>query len=274
MRGGSQSILLEADDGYLYVVKLQDNPQHRRTLVNEWIATGLLRSMGISAPIPAMIEVSQSFLDQYPLVCFHLGSKVWRPSPGVHFGSRYPDNITVYDFLPRILLKRLRNLSDFVGALVMDVWLAHADNRQAVFYRCDNSDGEVPAPFTAVMIDNGYCLGGAEWNLERKIAPLHLDKAVYEGCWCEEVIEGWLARLERIPESLMWELAATIPAVWLGGDRIVLDGVIDGLLHRRGHVLDLIQQHVVQRGLLGSPRVRRVPVGRASRKSGRQLGVA
>ena len=42
MRGGAQAHLLEADDGRWYVVKFLENPQHRRILVNEWIAGGIL----------------------------------------------------------------------------------------------------------------------------------------------------------------------------------------------------------------------------------------
>jgi len=42
MRGGAQSHLMRCDDGYYYVVKFQNNPQHRRILVNEgfavWVA--------------------------------------------------------------------------------------------------------------------------------------------------------------------------------------------------------------------------------------------
>ena len=34
MRGGAQSHLMRCDDGNYYVVKFQNNPQHRRVLVN------------------------------------------------------------------------------------------------------------------------------------------------------------------------------------------------------------------------------------------------
>ena len=40
MRGGAQAHLLLADNGRYYVVKFKNNPQHRRILVNEWIARG------------------------------------------------------------------------------------------------------------------------------------------------------------------------------------------------------------------------------------------
>ncbi len=35
MRGGAQSHLMRCSDGHYYVVKFQNNPQHRRILVNE-----------------------------------------------------------------------------------------------------------------------------------------------------------------------------------------------------------------------------------------------
>ncbi len=35
MRGGAQSHLMRCDDSHYYVVKFQNNPQHRRVLVNE-----------------------------------------------------------------------------------------------------------------------------------------------------------------------------------------------------------------------------------------------
>jgi hypothetical protein len=41
MRGGAQSHLMRCDDGYYYVVKFQNNPQHRRILVNELLGTRL-----------------------------------------------------------------------------------------------------------------------------------------------------------------------------------------------------------------------------------------
>ena len=49
MRGGAQAHLIEAADGHCYVVKFLNNPQHRRILVNEWIASVFLRYLGISS---------------------------------------------------------------------------------------------------------------------------------------------------------------------------------------------------------------------------------
>src|SRR5713226_6417980 len=47
MRGGSQSHLMRCSDGNYYVVKFQNNPQHRRILVNELLGTRLARRLGL-----------------------------------------------------------------------------------------------------------------------------------------------------------------------------------------------------------------------------------
>jgi len=41
MRGGAQSHLMRCSDKNYYVVKFQNNPQHRRILVNELLGTKL-----------------------------------------------------------------------------------------------------------------------------------------------------------------------------------------------------------------------------------------
>src|SRR5580765_4612525 len=90
MRGGAQAHLLEADDGNFYVVKFRNNPQHRRILVNELIASALLDYLRISAPPTAFIQVTADFLQANPDACLTLGSRRVAVEPGWHFGSRYP----------------------------------------------------------------------------------------------------------------------------------------------------------------------------------------
>ena len=50
MRGGAQAHLLECADGGFYVVKFVNNPQHRRILINEWLANSFLRYLQIHVP--------------------------------------------------------------------------------------------------------------------------------------------------------------------------------------------------------------------------------
>ena len=62
MRGGAQAHLLEGGDGYFYVTKFRENPQHVRILVNEWIAARLLEYLRIAAPKVAIVELDDGAL--------------------------------------------------------------------------------------------------------------------------------------------------------------------------------------------------------------------
>src|SRR6267154_631955 len=50
LRGGAQAHLLEGEDGAYYVAKFTNNPQHRRILINEWLACAFLRYLQIYVP--------------------------------------------------------------------------------------------------------------------------------------------------------------------------------------------------------------------------------
>jgi hypothetical protein len=55
--GGAQAHLIEADDGYSYVVKFLNNPQGHRILTNEFIASQLMQAMALSTPVIALITL-------------------------------------------------------------------------------------------------------------------------------------------------------------------------------------------------------------------------
>src|SRR5689334_3040965 len=126
MRGGAQAHLVAADDGNFYVVKFDNNPQHRRVLVNEWISSVLLDYLQLTAARCAIVDVGADFLAANPDVRIHLGNSDEQPAPGWHFGSRYPGDpsrIAVYDFLPDLLLAKVANAAEYPGALVFDQWM-------------------------------------------------------------------------------------------------------------------------------------------------------
>ena len=61
MRGGAQAHLIEADDGKFYVVKFRNNPQHRRILVNELVASVFLNYLRITTPAGEILEDKSLF---------------------------------------------------------------------------------------------------------------------------------------------------------------------------------------------------------------------
>src|SRR5581483_4804174 len=191
MRGGAQAHLVQAEDGAFYVVKFTNNPQHRRILVNEWLAGSLLRYLQIHVPEVAIVEFTQEFVTANPDLCVSIGSRHDPVPPGLHFGSRlavHPERVAIFDFIPDKLLIQVENRVDFLGMLVFDKWVANADSRQAVFFRARAKTwtplkGESPARigFFAQMIDHGFAFNGAHWDFpDSPIQGLYFRTSVYD----------------------------------------------------------------------------------------------
>jgi len=249
MRGGAQSHLLEADDGRFYVVKFRNNPQHRRVLINEAVASTLLRYLQISAPEVAIIAVSSEFLDANPDLSLQLGAPRVPVEPGWHFGSRYPgdpDQLAVYDFIPDALLGQVVNLREFVGMLAFDKWTGNADGRQAVFFRSRISEWTAARTatrpgFLAWMIDHGFAFNGPYWDFPD--SPLHgvyHRPVVYQTIRSLDDFSPWLDRIAYFPIEVMDQAFRGVPVQWLNGERETLEELLERLMKRRGLVAGLL----------------------------------
>lgn len=251
MRGGAQAHLLECDDGHFYVVKFRNNPQHRRVLINEWIAAVFLEYLQISTPPVAMVNLSEAFLDANPEIHIQLGSRRQPPEPGWHFGSRYPGDpakVMIYDFLPDALLDKVVNAREFLGALVFDKWMGNADSRQAIFCRARLKEwlpGSAAHPLrlglVAQMIDHGYVFEGPHWHFgDSPLQGLYFRNAVYKGVRGLGDFEPWLDRVVHFPEEVVDQAVKQIPSAWLAGQEDEFTSLLDRLLARRKRVPGLI----------------------------------
>lgn len=251
MRGGAQAHLIQASDGACYVVKFQNNPQHRRILVNEWIGASFLNYLGISTPEPAIVRVSDAFLQAHPEVYIQLGSKRSAIQPGWHFGSRFPGDPlrnVVYDFLPDSLLDKVENLADFLGVLVFDKWIGNADSRQAVFFRARlrewlPASGAHPLRlgFVAHMIDHGYIFDGPHWQFrDAPLQGLYFRTMVYREVRGLADFHPWLERIAHFPEEVVDQTLKQIPPAWIDGDEAELHTLLERLLLRGKRVADLL----------------------------------
>lgn len=251
MRGGAQAWLMEAADGHFYVVKFKNNPQHRRILVNEWVAAVLLDYLEIATPKVAAVSIDGNFLQENSAVAIELGSRRIPVEPGWHFGSRFPghpDRLAVYDFLPDPLLVRVANLDHFLAVLVFDKWVANADSRQAIFFRARLRDwfagrehaGEVG--FVAQMIDHGYAFNGPHWQFQdSSLSGLYPRRVVYERVRGFQDFEPWLERVVHFPDTVLDEAYRSVPREWLAdGEEEELEKVLERLLQRRARVPDLL----------------------------------
>ncbi len=252
MRGGAQAHLIECDDGHFYVVKFRNNPQHRRILVNEWIASVFLNYLQISTPETAIVNLPADFLARHPEIHIQLGSRHVPVEPGWHFGSRYPGDpakVMVYDFVPDLLLEKVVNLNEFLGALAFDKWIGNADARQSIFFRArlrrlqPSRDEHPPAlGFVAYMMDHGYVFDGPHWTFsDSPLQGLYFRPSVYQKVASWDDFQPWLDRLIHFPEEVVDQAQKQIPPEWLEGDESSLERLLMRLMERRKRVPDLIR---------------------------------
>ncbi len=251
MRGGAQAHLLEADDGGFYIVKFQNNPQHRRILINEVIAAGILEHLQIDSPPHQMVSLSQSFLDANPDVHLQMGTSRIPVRPGWHFGSRHPgnpDTMAIYDFVPDVLLNQVANADQFLAILAFDRWVANSDGRQSIFFRAQLNDwlarpGIPPRKlgFVALMIDHGFAFNGPHWDLpESAISGLYPRRIVYENVRSLSDFEPWLERILNFPPEVFDKALRQLPPEWTVGDSSALEDLLEALFRRRKRIPDLL----------------------------------
>lgn len=258
MRGGAQAHLLGCDDGSYYVVKFRENPQHRRILINEWLAATFLDFLRVAAPVVRPVEVRAEFLESEPHIRLQLGQREIPIVPGRHFGSRFPghpDRDAVYDYLPDSLMPQTTNLRDFWGVLVFDKWAGNADSRQAVFCRRRLRDmlgskaGQgTKKGFVALMVDHGFILEGPHWNLSRApLQGLYFRPIVYQELRSMDDFEPWLSLVRSMPEEIFDRALRSVPQEWLDGDLPQLEAVLERLYQRREIAADLVRESISAR---------------------------
>ena len=269
MRGGAQSHLMRCSDGYYYVVKFQNNPQHRRVLVNELLGTRLAKRLGLPTTPVAVVEVSEELIALTPDLAIETPRSRIPCQPGPQFGSRYPGDprrMALHDFLPDEQLREVWNLHDFAGMLVFDKWTCNTNGRQTVFFRRvaqpstgiqrlgsfhgtardaspGDETGDVPdPPYEAVMIDQGFCFNAGEWNYpDAPLRGLYTRNRVYEGVIGMESFGPWMSRLENgITTRVLADMISEVPSEWYEDDYDALNRLVEQLDRRRPRVPELL----------------------------------
>lgn len=242
MRGGAQSHLMRCSDDHYYVVKFQNNPQHRRILVNELLGTRLAARLGLPTVPVAIVDVSEELIRLTPELAMELPRARIPCQPGLQFGSRYPGDprhLALHDFLPDEQLREVKNLHEFAGMLVFDKWTCNTNGRQTVFF--NDEDGST-ARYKTRMIDQGFCFNAGEWNFpDAPLRGLYARNRVYQGVTGMESFAPWLERLEGgMTERVLDEIIREIPPVWYEDDYDTLLRLLEQLHRRRPRVPDLI----------------------------------
>jgi hypothetical protein len=238
MKGQTRSQLVNCSDGNLYVIKTAPNPEHRRVLANELLATLIGACIWLPFPAIAIVRIpTQLLLALTEGRCFTLGA--YEPeATGSHFGSRYAfePRLQTMDFMPPDILHRLKSTRAFAGMLAFDKWMGNVDDRQAIFTRI------APDPmYSARFIDQSMCFNGAEWSFpDIPLRGCYEQNEVYTNVTDWGSFEPWLSRIETLSPDVIWAVANSVPANWYDGQERSLDALINTLIARRAKVRDLI----------------------------------
>ncbi len=243
VRGESQSHLLVGDDGNLYVVKFQNNPQHQRLLANEWLGSHLATLLGLPVPAAKIIEVTDGFTEGNPEMCYERQGRTVGYRGGLQFGSTYIGKLfpsrAPLEYLPESMMHRLANPEAFLGFLLLDRWTCNADCRQAVFLPERHH-------FRAVGIDFGECFGSSSWKL--KDCPsrgLTAYSALYFGAESLRSFDEWMHKLDTLDDATVWDGFRTMPEEWYQGDRMSAVALVDALIRRKKSMRQILQQLAV-----------------------------
>jgi hypothetical protein len=258
MRGGAQSHLMRCSDGHYYVVKFQNNPQHRRILVNELLGTRLAGRLGLPTTPVAIVHVSEELIRLTPELSMEMPRSRVPCQSWLQFGSRYPGDprrLTLHDFLPDEQLRGVENLHDFAGMLVFDKWTCNTNGRQTIFFREETrrpfpqGDGtenrDAPSEerdYRAAMIDQGFCFNAGEWNYpDAPLRGLYARNRVYEGVIGMQSFAPWTERVEKnVTERVLAEVIREIPPEWYEDDYDSVNQLLEQLYKRRARVPELL----------------------------------
>jgi len=258
MRGGAQSHLMRCSDENYYVVKFQNNPQHRRILVNELLGTRLAARLGLPTAAVEIVHVSEELIRLTPELCMEMPHSRVPCEAGPQFGSRYPGDpryLTLHDFLPDEQLRAVENLHEFAGMLVFDKWTCNTNGRQTIFFReelrrsnmrgagtVEGGERSEDQGYKAAMIDQGFCFNAGEWNYpDAPLRGLYARNRVYEGVTGMESFAPWIERVEKnITERVLAEIIGDIPPQWYADDYDAVLRLLEQLYRRRTRVPELI----------------------------------
>lgn len=231
LRGVCQSSVVEASDGFLYVLKTS-GPKMPNLLFNEAFGSEVLSHFGLPAATWKPLKLNSEFIEAHPEMWFKSArNRSYRPIPGLHFGSRLVSSkrcAGTYQIIPSSWVTRVKNRTHFLGALAIDIWSNHCDHRQAIYTRSGGF-------FKATFIDNGHMFGGPMGTeITSPRCCMTYDLAVYRGLEILRSLQGWHDRILEADLAEVRQLAEKIPSEWFSPEQ--LDRTLEAL-HLRRHKL-------------------------------------
>lgn len=247
--GGTQPLLVAADDGNFYVVKLKGNPQGTSVLFNELVSSRIARLLGLSVPNFQLARIGDSMAkDLY----FETERGRRHVHSGLHFASRVvirPLQGRIYETFPRKWLPLLRNPEMLAGSAVFHLWLKNLDRPQLLYWRFSQEK-----KFTITVYDHGHCLGGPEWRGGSRVGSYGLRE------YSRTELAFWHERLARISRESLLDAFDNVPEEWGCNKNAHLCGLASNVLSWREQVLESLRACSIGNEVLPNSFVPGLPV--------------
>jgi len=237
LRGGSQSRLVRCNDGKLYVLKMNGNPQGPNLLANELLGSHLLRGLGLSAPLAVPVYIDQHTIDANGL-SFATPAGFKRVVQGWQLALELASDKegSLFEWISPSHIERFSNVNELLAIYVFDVWASHRDRRQCVFeyhrdLRC----------YSAWFIDNGHLFGGPDWsrlNEGPRGATSPYVVPPKEDCF---ELHQWASRFRKHLPRLLCEGMEMIPTEWYKSD---IAAMVSVLTNRLKNLSRLIREDI------------------------------
>lgn len=240
--GVTRAQFFRADDGNVYVVKLQNNQLGLKVLVSELLAARLGEMLGLCFPPGGVIEVGEQLVARTPA----LGEA--GVSPGRHFASRCLSNVR---YAGRDDMHLAENIAEMAGVVLFDHLFLNADrggNRKNLLLRREEDGGQ-----KMYAIDNSHLFRSGRWTAaslrkyENRIKIFHQRSfGVLLGKHLSpQDFLPFLERVSRLSDQQIGDIVDAIPQEWLpdAEDRQVLVQVVK----TRRDLAERIWEHLCRR---------------------------
>lgn len=232
--------LFRANDGNVYVVKLQNNRLGQKVLVNELLACQFAGLLDLCFPEGGIICLEKPFIEKNKRL------KAARVQAGWHFASRYLSSV---EYVDRQNLGRAVNKAQMAGIMLFDHIFHNVDrtwNRKNLLLRRESNAYRIYA------IDNSHLFRRGRWTVESltKLAGrIRVNKRRTFGWLLKHYLskadfDFYISRVKAITDHQLCCLVARIPQEWLP-ERREREALTDYLIKRRD-MIDRIAAPLLQ----------------------------
>jgi hypothetical protein len=213
-RGVTSPQLFRADDGRVYVVKLQNNRLGPKVLANELIAARLGEALGLCFPPSGVIKLEERVLERSRRLA------AAGVAPGRHFACRF---LSGTEYLCRHNVARAVNRPDMAGVMLLDHLAHNVDrtlNRRNLLLRREERGWRIYA------IDNSHFFRRACWTeatLARLAPRIKVNRHGVYGTLLRHYLQPadfapYLATVQGWSDEFLAGVVAGVPGEWLPHD--------------------------------------------------------